>query len=95
MPVVAVQRVLFSPADRCGEGVTGGRVTQQRILKGGVDALNQHSPDQGGSGGASLSRKHPGELSHRAGRGHQQVDGATAGDGPWLGSLVPRGACEH
>jgi len=24
------------PAGRCGEGVTGGRVTQQRILKGGV-----------------------------------------------------------
>jgi hypothetical protein len=24
-----------------------------------------------------------------------RVEGATAGDGPWLGSLVPRGACEH
>lgn len=57
-------RSLWSGSDR-------GASREPRVWKGGVDAINQRSPDQGGPGGASFSRQHLGELSHRADRGRK------------------------
>jgi len=65
------------------------------IAKGVADAINQRSPDQGGSRGASVLRHDAGELSAGADCGRQQVEGATASDDPWLEALVPGGECQN
>jgi hypothetical protein len=57
--------------------------------------INQRSPDQGGSRGASILRHDAGELSAGADCGRQQVEGATASDDPWLEALVPGGECQN
>ncbi len=55
-------------------------------------AINEYSPDQGGSEGASLQRWDTGEVSNGAGGGDQEEERAAPGDDLWL---VPRGECEH
>jgi hypothetical protein len=75
--------------------VIGVRIAQQRVWKGGVDAINQRPSDQSGATGSSLPREDTGQLSPGASGRGEQVEGATAGDDPWVGSLVPRGECAH
>ena len=49
---------------------------------------------QGGGRSASLPRHDTGQLPAGACRRGQPMEGATAGDDPWLGSLVPHGECQ-
>ena len=66
-----------------------------RASKGVTHAINEYPPNQGGPSGSSLPRHDAGQLSPGASGGRQQVEGTTAGDDPWAGSLAPRGECAH
>ena len=66
-----------------------------QVSKGVANALNQCSPDQGGGRSASLPWHHAGQLLlGESGRG-QPVEGAIAGDDPWVETLVPGGECQN
>ena len=59
-----------------------------RIAKGVAHAINEPSPDQGGSVGSSLHWWDTGELSTGGCGRDQEEEGAAPGDDPWVGALV-------